>query len=635
MKQIKILISSLLILGIGFVITSCESDDHSLGDMLDKSEIDYEIIQDYSVDPGGNTVILKNNTPEIIITWDYGTGRSNKAVETVRYAFKGDYLIKVSAVTAGGIVELDPVTITVTEDNLNYVNDELWTALSGGVGNSKTWLLDLNAEGISKYFGGPLYFYGTNNGWLEGGDEGCYGEDCWNWNPDYAGNTWLMPTGDYGSMTFSLDGGPFITTNHLMIPSIGEESGTYFLDKDNHILTLTDASILHDEGRDACVDNWGDITLFSLTENTMQLGVMRRDDCEGAALLVYNFISKDYSDNWVAEDLPDPTPAIDLNGGTLSDLIAVTSTKTWSLSPDSPFDWTDLEGNLLNGWETVEDYPDWASYTSADQATVSSNKIIFSADGTVKTVNSDGDELEGSYTVEEGTNIISFSDITPSFNMGGWAVATTTSQNQWKIVKTAMTGSTVTDIWFGKRDETGKDEYMVFHFVLGSSSVDPIEEARKLIVASLTGPTGTRTFKVSDTWHVDWLNADLSGGWTSASTFADDFTSNSWVWTEAVKAGLQDPTLTFTANGSDITVTKIQDGVTTSTNVIINPEDNTLEIDMDLIAFTDAASWLPTYGPIWYICKVPLTAIETDGLWLGDLNDEETEVTAIHYIISE
>src|SRR5690606_4370421 len=71
----------------------------------------------------------------------------------------------------------------------------------------------------------------------------------------------------------------------------------------------------------------------------------------------------------------------------------------------------------------------------------------------------------------DGTNIITFTDITPKFPIGSsWATVETTSQNQWKIVKTAVTGGTVTDIWFGKRDETGKDEYMVFHFVLDDSS---------------------------------------------------------------------------------------------------------------------------------------------------------------------
>jgi len=282
MKSFKT-IFSILLFSMLFA-TACQDDDHELGRMLEASEISYKVVQDLATDPGGNTVILINETPATISMWDYGTGRSNRQIDTVRFAFEGDYTIKFSAVTAGGIVELEPKTITVTQNNLNYVNDPLWTALSGGVGNEKTWVLDMNAT----YFDGPLFFYGTQNGW----EGACMeeGGDCWNWNPVYRENTWLMPDGDYGTMTFSLKNGPYVNVNHLMLPGRGTENGTYFLDVDTKTLTMTDATPLHDASRDACVANWGDIQLLSLTENSMQFGVMRKSECEGAALLVYNFV---------------------------------------------------------------------------------------------------------------------------------------------------------------------------------------------------------------------------------------------------------------------------------------------------------------------------------------------------------
>ena len=624
----KIVISLLILMGIGAIFSACSPEEFELDELLPAQELDFSITQN-AADP--NMIILESLTPGLTPLWSHPLGRSTRVKDTVRLAFPGSYRFVYGAQSGGGFIQADTVILDVTTTNLSYVDDPLWNLLTGGVDQEKEWLLDLDADGTSKYFGGPLYFYGTDNGYL--GD--CFGDDCWNWNPDWAGNQWLMPAGDYGSMIFDLKGNANLNVNHNMLGR--QETGTFFLDVDSKTLTSSDAFVLHDAGRDGQVINWGDLKVFSITENTLQLAALRDEALsgEGPTLLVYNFITKEYSDNWVPEDLPDPDPPIDLEGGTPADLISVTATKSWSLSPDSPFDWTDLDGNLLNGWQSVEDYPDWAGYTVADQAAVSSNQIIFSGDGTVKTVDNNGNELEGSYEVEAVTNIIQFTDITPLFNIGAWAQATTTSQNQWKIVKTALTGPIVTDIWFGKRDETGKDEYMVFHFVLGSSAVDPVELARLEMIAALTGPTGTRTFKVSDTWHVDWLNPDLSGGWTGPTTFADDFSSNSWVWTEAVKAGLQDPTLTFTADGSSMSVTKVQDGTTTTADVILDPENNTISIDMDLIAFTDAASWLPTYGSTWYICKSPLSAIETDGLWLGDLNDDQTEVTAIHYEIAE
>lgn len=604
MKKIKIFIALMLMLGIAYLASSCEPETYSLGKLPDKSEIKFEISQDFAVDPGGNTVNLSNLTDGVTLTWDYGTGRSNKKNETVRYAFKGEYTIKITAVTAGGLVELDPVTITVTDDNLNYVNDPLWTLLSGGVGNSKTWYLDLNAEGVSKYFAGPMFFYGTDMGWLEGGDGGCYGGDCWNWNPDWNGNEWLFPNGaeDFGTMTFSLDGGPFVTTNNLSLGT--NEEGTYFLDKDNHTLTFTDATMLHDSGNQDCVESWSDAKVFSLTEDTMQLGVFRKDGCGGRVLLVFNFISKNYNDNWVAEDVPDPTPDIDLNGGTVGDLLSTTTTttKTWYLSPDSPFDWTDLNGTLLNGWQTAADYEasGWAPYSSADQATVVNNKITFSNDGTVTTIDSNGTEMAGTYTTDQSTNIISFEGITPYFPIGtGWASVGTTSENQWKIVKTATTGSVVTDIWFGKRDESGKDEYMVFHFVLDNGDADPDAEVKSILTGNTWVLDSNRTYDVATGY-----------GALQGPTIYSDFAT--WSWNPlpgqqyaAGDVGVDYGDMTFNADGtmvvnqladtgSMVQLTgnwSITDGKLTITAEMLHPWSSTHELNGSPVGDNYVADW--------------------------------------------
>jgi len=471
MKNTKLLISSYLMLMV-LLVSSCSPDTYSLDGPTNKSDIDYSITQDLVADPGGNTVIMKNLTPGVVLNWDYETGKSNKATEVVKYAFKGDYTIKTLAVTGGGLVELDPVTVTVTQDNLNYVNDPLWNLLSGGVGHSKTWVLDLDANGVSKYFVGPMYFYGTDNVYSDGKEIGCNGgPDCWAWEAEWKGNQWIAAKGDYGTMTFSLDGGPFMTTNHLMMPSYGNESGTYFLDVDAKTLNTTNATILHTNEYENCVVDWKSMKIMSLTENTLQVGVLRKGSCDGAATLVYNFISKDYSDKWVPTATADPNPAIDLNGGSVGDLLSTTTTttKTWHLSADTPFNWTNLNGEFLNNWNSVADYEaaGWTGYVAGDQANVVKNKISFSNDGKITTVDSNGVTASGTYTTStDGTNVITFAGINPSLPIGSsWATVSTTAENQWKIVKTAKTGNVVTDIWFGKRDPN-KSEYMVFHFVL-------------------------------------------------------------------------------------------------------------------------------------------------------------------------
>ncbi len=444
------------------LVSSCSPETYSLDGTTDKSAIDFEITQDLAADPGGNTVILTNKTKGVVLTWDYVTGKSNNATQVVKYAFKGTYVIKILAVTGGGLVELDPVTITVTKDNLNYVNDPLWTALSGGVGKSKTWYLDLNAAGVSKYFGGPMSFSGNKLGW----QKECTGDSslCWIWEPEWKGNEWIADKGDYGTMTFSLIGGPFVKVDHKLTTTRGVENGTYFLDVAKHELTMTNAAILQNSSAAGDAKDWTNCKIISLTEDAMQIAIYHKSKEE---FMIFNFISKDYSDKWVPKNVADPNPSIDLGSGTVTDLIAVTNTKTWSLSKDSPFNWSDLNGTLLNPWNTVADYPGWAAFTATDQASVVNNKISFSNDGTVKTVTSTGATASGTFaTSTDGTNIITFTGITPAFPIGNsWASVSTTSKNQWKIVKTVKTGSVVTDIWFGKRDDV-KSEYMVFHFVL-------------------------------------------------------------------------------------------------------------------------------------------------------------------------
>jgi hypothetical protein len=292
MKNIKIVMTSFLMLAM--LVSSCSPETYSLDGVTNKSDIKFEITQDLAADPGGNTVILKNTTPGVILTWDYGTGKSNKAIETVKYAFKGTYTIKISAVTGGGIVELDPVTVTVTNDNLNYVNDPLWTALSGGVGKSKTWYLDLNAAGVSKYFGGPVSFSGNKLGWQKEctGDSGL----CWIWEPDWKGNQWITPAGDYGSMTFSLNGGPFVTVNHAFTTTRGTENGTYYLNATSHELTMTNAAILQSSSAAGDVADWSNCKIITLTNDAMQIAVRNKSKEE---FIIFNFISKEYSDSWV------------------------------------------------------------------------------------------------------------------------------------------------------------------------------------------------------------------------------------------------------------------------------------------------------------------------------------------------
>jgi len=274
---------SLLLLVITGVVLSCEKKDYKLGSLPDKSEINMEVKQDFTVDSGGNTVYLINHTDKVEPIWDYATGKSIRRVDTVRYAFKGDYKIARSAITRGGIVYLDTITIHVTKDNLNYVSDPLWIALSGGPGNEKVWMLDLDANGISKSFDGPVYFSGDELRW--GGGCANPGGNCWTWFPKWSDNTWICPKGDYGTMTFSLRGGPYVKVDQKMISNSGVFNGTYYLDKDAKTISFSGVTPLNIGWDQIFSKGW----LITLTDKTMQIGFKHPTKSE---FEIYNYISQ-------------------------------------------------------------------------------------------------------------------------------------------------------------------------------------------------------------------------------------------------------------------------------------------------------------------------------------------------------
>jgi hypothetical protein len=403
--------------------------------------------------------------------WDHPQGRSQNSTVTLRIPFPGTYSVKFGVQTRGGIVYGEPATFTVQSFYAPFVQDEMWEMLSGGVDQEKTWYLDLDADGLSRHFLGPLYFYGTDNGWL--GDCLKEGGDCWNWNPDYKGNSWLMSTADFGSMTFDLKGGAHVKVDHKTIAGRGKESGTYMLDTENKTMRLTDASPLHDSGRDNVVIDWGNIRILSLTKDHMQLAVLRDPvlSGEGAALLVYNYISKDFRDNWTPGVVAEPEPPY--TGDANADLTTSTTTsKKWVMSASTPYNWMDLGGALLNPWTSAQDYKSsgWAPY---NEATIKNISLTLSKTGpqagNYTFTNGSGQPIAGVYTVDEKNNL-QF-DKAISFVIADWVSLTTTAQKTLRLLKTETDASgNLVGMWLGARDAV-KDEYMAYHFVPGGGDL--------------------------------------------------------------------------------------------------------------------------------------------------------------------
>jgi len=300
MKKIKILHS---IFGLAMLFTACTPDTYELGRLLDKSELKFTITP-LSSNP--NELVLTSSTPNATPLWVTPAGRSIRVKDTINIAFPGTYKIVYGAETAGGYVQADTTTIVITTtdpDLQKKIHNPMWKNLTGGLSSEKTWYLDLDANGVSKYWTGPQYYYGTNDSWTSVTDGVSVGGDSWNWCPNYSQNTWLMAAVNFGSMTFNLKKGFNVssdhtsTTNGLLMG--GKQSGTYLIDTLSHTFTLSDATLIHPIEYNGKVKTWsGTFKIFSLTANSMQVAVLRDPTLsgEGACYYVYNFVSKDYYD---------------------------------------------------------------------------------------------------------------------------------------------------------------------------------------------------------------------------------------------------------------------------------------------------------------------------------------------------
>jgi hypothetical protein len=136
----KKILYSLMVLTL--LLASCNTieDREELGPILKPDQLIYSVTQP---EPGSNTIILENKTPNVLQYWDWGTGFSNKLKDTIYIPFSGTFKIKFTAFCAGGTVT-DSSTFTVDHnDDAYFDQDPLWKALTGG-GSGKTWVFALD-----------------------------------------------------------------------------------------------------------------------------------------------------------------------------------------------------------------------------------------------------------------------------------------------------------------------------------------------------------------------------------------------------------------------------------------------------------------------------------------------------------
>ena len=151
----------------------------------------------------------------------------------------------------------------------------------------QSWNLDLDADGVSKYFVGPVYFYGTDDSWFTVNDD-YDGKDIWHWAPVWNESQWITPAKDFGIMTFNSDG----TVKVVDADNNAEYEGTFSVDLQERTITLSGAKILHTAAHDAIVTNWSEkLRILSLNDQGLQIAVVRDNDPnDGPCQLAFNYI---------------------------------------------------------------------------------------------------------------------------------------------------------------------------------------------------------------------------------------------------------------------------------------------------------------------------------------------------------
>jgi len=254
------------------LFSSCRPKNYELGNVLDKNVLKYTITPS-STNP--NNIILTSLTPNVTPVWMTPYGQSLRIEDTVNIPFPGSYKFVYGVESDGGFVQADTATVIISSLDQNAVNTPMWTALTGGFGQSKTWVMDVDATGVSKYFTSPFYFGGTG----------------WEWDPAFKDIGWSgVAAGDYGTMTFDLIGDAHFSSDNKMFPDLSG-TGKFMLYTATNQLATIGAQVIHDKAEGNNVADWNaKMTIKSLTDSTMQLIAKENAD----NWLIYNYITLDY-----------------------------------------------------------------------------------------------------------------------------------------------------------------------------------------------------------------------------------------------------------------------------------------------------------------------------------------------------
>ncbi|MDR0962362.1 MAG: hypothetical protein LBM62_07390 [Mediterranea sp.] len=383
--------------------------------------------------------------------WEHPQGRSQSPKVTLQIPFEGTYTVRFGVETRGGVVYGAPTTFTIDSFFAGFVNDELWTNLTGGVGESKVWVFDNGAYGLSTgelSYADPSSVVEFNNFTINYQEGAGSTGDANMWN---------------STMTFSLIGGATVSIHDASAST--DINGTFMLNTTDHTLNFTDAELMHTSGQSGRSSNWAkDLKILTLTKDQLQVGIMRDND-EGPWWMIWNFVSKEYADNYVpsVNEVTGPT----LPEGWKDAVTEIVSTNiVWKLSANSPFDWFNLDGTRKNNFSvSAGTYPEWCTPAAGVDGII---LTMNSARNTYKLELPDFTTVEGTYSLSND-GVYTFDQGLLSYLIGSdWIYFGADEANSLQLLayETSSVGP-VSGMWLGVKqtDVNGRAyQYLGYHF---------------------------------------------------------------------------------------------------------------------------------------------------------------------------
>ncbi len=479
-------IKGFLALFVVSLLGACTPDTYSVGEPNVKaSEILEGISFEINHDSDNPNIIHLVSLMDSKYTplWIHPQGNSQQKEVTLKMPFAGTYDVTFGVETKGGIVYGDTVQFTVDDMCSDFIQDDMWTMLSGGAGHAKKWFLDLDAEKVSRYAKGPIYFFTGGYNWnnLHASSGANYldsddwdatkaiepnltdGSATWYWLADWAGNSWMCDAADFGSMTFDLIGGAHLSVDQDAY-GLGTGEGTYMIDTENHTLQCTNAYPVHDTNHDEEMKTklvGGMFNILYISDDFLQLMIPASGTC-------YNFISEDYKNNW--SPVPDE-PTLPYTGKANDDLTTTTTmTKKWTINLEAPYNWTDLSGTDLYTWDLSASTPalsgDGHPY---DKSVFDHIQMTMTKDGeqtgTYSIINGAGQELTGSYSIDDENWIDFGQEIVWVDNLNG-LLTIKTQEHKMRVIKVEKEAGEVRSMTLGRIADGSVDQYQTISVVL-------------------------------------------------------------------------------------------------------------------------------------------------------------------------